>query len=173
MNTLKKYLFIDDFDTNLLDKQDRNTAVIFRNYKDQLKLKSISKLKKYCKKKNIKFFLANHIKLAIKLNLDGAYIPSFNKSFNHLSYSLKPNFLLLGSAHNNQEIKIKERQRVRLIFISSLFKKNKNYLGINKFKLVIKNTNNTVIALGGVSKRNLKKLNLIDCYGFAGISFFR
>ena len=37
------------------------------------------KLKKYCKKKGYKFFLSNNIKLAIKLDLDGAYIPSFNK----------------------------------------------------------------------------------------------
>ena len=33
-------------------------------------------------------------------------------------------------------MKIKENQNVKKIFLSSLFKKNKNYLGINKFKLI-------------------------------------
>ena len=169
---MKKYLFIDSFDTNLLDKQDRNTAIIFRNYKIDIKKNLILTIKNYCKKKNIKFFLSNDIKLAINLGLDGAYVPSFNKSFEHLSYSLKSNFILLGSAHSNQEIQIKERQKVRFIFLSSLFKKNKNYLGINRFKIIAKKTGRRVVALGGISKKNLKQLNLVNCCGFAGISFF-
>ena len=90
----------------------------------------------------------------------------------HLSFSFTKNFLLLGSAYNNKEIKIKETQLIKIIFLSSLFKKNKNHLGINKFKLLSKLTNTKIIALGGISSRNLKKLNLLNCYGFAGISYF-
>jgi thiamine-phosphate pyrophosphorylase len=56
--------------------------------------------------------------------------------------------------------------------LSSLFKKNKNYLGINKFRLLSKLTYLKVIALGGISNINLKKLKLLDCNGFAGISYF-
>jgi hypothetical protein len=33
-------------------------------------------------------------------------------------------------------------------------------------------TNKSVVVLGGVSKSNLKKLNLLDHSGFAGISYF-
>jgi len=130
------------------------------------------KLKKYCKKKGYKFFLSNNIKLAINLNLDGAYIPSFNRDTDHLSFSLTQNFTIIGSAHNNKEIKIKEKQGVDLLFLSSIFKKNKNYLGINKFKLLSKLTNKKTIALGGISKKNINKLKLLNCFGFAGISYF-
>jgi len=105
--------------------------------------------------------------------LDGAYIPSFNKDTKHLSFSLTNNFLIFGSAHNNKELKIKEKQLAKIIFLSSIFKKNKNYLGINKFKLLAKLTNIKVVALGGVSNKNLKKLKLLDCFGFAGISYFK
>jgi thiamine-phosphate pyrophosphorylase len=108
----------------------------------------------------------------LNLNLDGAYIPSFNKDTKHLSFSIKKKFLMLGSAHNNKEIKLKERQLVKIIFVSSIFKKNKNFLGLNRFKLLSKLTSNKVIALGGVSNKNLKKLKLLNCFGFAGISFF-
>jgi thiamine-phosphate pyrophosphorylase len=104
--------------------------------------------------------------------LDGAYLPSFNKEIKHLSYSLPKNFLIIGSAHNYKEIKIKEKQGVKIIFLSSLFKKNKNYLGINKFKLISKFTKKNIIALGGISKNNLKKLNILNCFGFAAISYF-
>jgi thiamine-phosphate pyrophosphorylase len=130
------------------------------------------KLKNYCKKKKYKFFLSNNIKLAVRLDLDGAYIPSFNKNKQHLSFSFKKKFLIIGSAHSNKEIKIKENQKVEILFLSSLFKKNKNYLGINKFKLLSQLSAKKIIALGGISSVNLKKLKLLNCFGFAGISYF-
>ena len=169
---LRKYYFINKFDTKNIDKQTLNTGIIYRNYVSINTLKIVIKLKKYCKKKGYKFFLSNNIKLAINLDLDGAYIPSFNKNTNHLSFSKSKNFLLLGSAHNNKEIKIKEKQGVNILFLSSIFKKNKNYLGLNKFRLLANLTNKKVIALGGITNNNLKKLKLVNCKGFAGISFF-
>ena len=124
------------------------------------------------KKKKLKFFLSNNIKLAIKLDLDGVYIPAFNKSFKHLSYSFKKQFKIIGSAHNLREIRRKESQNVEKIVLSSLFKRNKNYLGINKFKLLSRLTKKNVIVLGGVSKDNIKTLKLINKFEFAGISYF-
>ena len=168
-----KYCFINKFDANYIDKQDKLTAIIYRNYVAIVDLNSIIKIKNYCKKKNYKFFLSNNIKLSIKLNLDGAYIPSFNKNLDHLSYSFKKSFLIIGSAHNNKEIKIKEIQGVSAIFLSSIFKKNKNFLGINKFKLLSKKTDRKIIALGGISEKNFKQLKLVNCFGFGGISFFK
>tara|TARA_B100000767_G_scaffold103281_1_gene99188 strand:+ start:2403 stop:2930 length:528 start_codon:yes stop_codon:yes gene_type:complete len=167
-----KYYFINKFDTNYIDKQDKNTAIIYRNYNSKNDLETILKLKKYSKKKGYKFLLSNNIKLAINLDLDGAYIPSFNKEIKHLSFSLTKQFLLIGSAHNNKEIKIKELQGVSILFLSSIFKKNKNYLGINKFRLLTRLTKTKIIALGGISKLNLKKLKLTNSFGFAGISYF-
>tara|TARA_B100000902_G_scaffold48205_1_gene55284 strand:- start:119 stop:643 length:525 start_codon:yes stop_codon:yes gene_type:complete len=166
-----KYYFINNFDTNYIDKQNKDTAIVYRNY-DNYNINNILLFKKYCKRKGLKFYLANNVKLAIYLNLDGAYIPSFNKKTNHLAYSIPKNFLIIGSAHNNFEIKIKEKQGVNIIFLSSVFKKNKNFLGINKFKLLSQLTSKKVIALGGISSKNFKKLKLLNCYGFAGISFF-
>ena len=132
----------------------------------------ILKIKNYCKKRGNKFYLSNNIKLAIKLNLDGAYIPSFNKTTKHLAYSFKKNFNVVGSAHNLKEIRMKERQNVNKIFLSSLFKKNNNYLGINKFKYLTKLTKKDTVALGGISKNNLKKLLIFKQSEFAGISYF-
>ena len=170
---VSKYYFINKFDTNNINKQDKQTVIIYRNYFiSKIDEELILKIKNYCKKKNIKFYLSNNIKIAIKLNLDGAYIPSFNRNVNHLAYSIKKSFDLIGSAHNLKEIRIKEKQGVKKIFISSLFKKNKNFLGINKFKILSKMTNIDVVALGGVSKGNQKKIGLLYSSEFAGISFF-
>ena len=168
-----KYYFINKFDTNLLNKQDKHTAFIYRNYdKKNFNKNLISKLRDFCKKKGNKFYLANNVKLALNLRLDGAYIPSFNKKMQHLCFNMPKNFKLLGSSHNIKEIRVKELQKVDSLFISSLFKKNKNLLGINKFKLMSKLTEKKIIALGGISQKNLKKLKIVNCSGFAGISYF-
>ena len=170
---IRKYYFINKFDTNNINKQDKQTTIIYRNYSSKkIDENLVIKIKKLCKKKKLKFFLSNNIKLAIKLDLDGVYIPAFNKSFKHLSYSFKKQFNIIGSAHNLREIRRKESQNVEKIVLSSLFKRNKNYLGINKFKLLSRLTKKNVIVLGGISKDNIKTLKLINKFDFAGISYF-
>ncbi len=109
----------------------------------------------------------------MKLNLNGAYIPSFDKSYNHLNFKLKKNFIILGSAHNLKEIRVKELQAVDIIFLSSIFKKNKNYLGLQKFLNLSSKSKINIVALGGISKSNKKILKMIKLFGFAGISYFQ
>ena len=169
---INKYYFINKFDTNNINNQDKQTIIIYRNYSSNIKEDLILKIKNHCKKRKIKFYLSNNIKLANKLNLDGAYIPSFNKKLDHLSYSFKKKFKIIGSAHNLREIRVKEKQEVSTIFLSSLFKKNKNFLGINKFKLISKLTKIDIVALGGISNKNEKKISLLTQPDFAGISYF-
>ena len=173
-NFLKtKYYFINKFDSKNINRLDKQTALIYRNYQNKkIDIDTILKIKNYCKNKSIKIFLANNVKLALNLGLDGAYIPSFNKNFSHLNYSLKKNFKLIGSAHNLKEIRLKEKQKVAEIFLSSIFKQNKNFLGKYKFKLLKKLTYKPIVALGGISRKNEKELKLVDCLKFAGISYF-
>ena len=170
---LKLYYFIEEFQKSIIDKQSINTAIIYRNYKKNYKISEIISIRDLCRKKNVKFYLSNNVKLSINLNLDGAYLPSFNESLAHLNYNFRKNFLLIGSAHNLREIKIKERQKVEEIFLSSLFKNNGNFLGLNKFNLLSNYTKKDVIALGGISKENIKIINLTKSIGFAGISYFK
>tara|TARA_B100001939_G_scaffold200322_1_gene172190 strand:+ start:1839 stop:2396 length:558 start_codon:yes stop_codon:yes gene_type:complete len=169
----KYFYYIDNFDLENIKNIKKDTAVIFRNYKNNTNKDLLIKIRNYLKIRKIKFILANDIKLAICLKLDGAYIPSFNKSVKHLNFYIKKDFLFIGSAHNLKEIRMKEIQRCDAIFISSIFKKNTNYLGINRFNLISKLTNKKVIALGGISKKNLKQIKLTSASGFAGISYFK
>ena len=170
---LKLYYFIEEFKKSIIDKQSTNTAIIYRNYKKNYKISEIISLRDYCRKKKIKFYLSNNVKLSINLNLDGAYLPSFNQTFAHLNYHFKKNFILIGSAHNLREIRIKEKQKVKEIFLSSLFKNNGNFLGLNKFNLLSNYCSKNVIALGGISKENIKLISLTNSIGFAGISYFK
>jgi len=87
----------------------------------------------------------------------------------------KKKFKILGSAHNLQEIKIKELQGVHCIFLSPIFKtkKSNKFLDIIKFNYLKKNTKKKIICLGGIKINNLNKINLVDAYGFASVSLFR
>tara|TARA_B100000700_G_scaffold327572_1_gene442530 strand:- start:10561 stop:11097 length:537 start_codon:yes stop_codon:yes gene_type:complete len=168
------FTFISEFNKEQILRLNQNIGIIFRNYSKNNEKDKILEIKKFCKKNNRQFYLANNLKLAINLNLDGAYIPSFNSNLNNLKYSRKKNFLLLGSAHNIYEIKTKERQGVELIFLSPLFK-TKNYdnvLQVIKFNILAGMTKKKIIALGGINKKNLKNLKNTYAYGYSGISYF-
>ena len=169
---LNKYYFINKFDPDHIKKLDKNISIIYRNYNSNININLLIKIRDFCKKNRRKFYLANNTKLALKLNLDGVYLPSFNKSLKHLNYQIKKEFLIMGSAHNFKEIRVKEKQKTSHIFVSSIFKKEKNYLGFYKFKNLSKITKKKVIALGGIKKSNLKKLNMLNISGFAAIDFF-
>ena len=100
-------------------------------------------------------------------------MPSFNKDFRHLAYNFKKKFIILGSIHSLKELNVKKIQTVKFFFLSSLFKKNNNYLGIYKFKLFENFAKKKLVALGGINQTNEKKLNLLSIHGYAGISFFK
>ena len=171
-NLPKAFVYLSHYSSDVFANNNINLGVIYRNYNEMNRSIELMKIAIACKRKKYQLFVSNDIKLALKYKANGIYIPSFNKETKHLSFSMRKKFLILGSAHNNREIKLKERQLVKIIFVSSIFKKNKKYLGVNKFKLLSRLTNNKIIALGGISNKNLKKLKLLNCFGFAGISFF-
>lgn len=132
------------------------------------------KLVQFCRKNKRKIYLANDIKRAKILNFDGVYIPSFNKLSINYNKGIRDNFTILGSAHNIREVKIKKDQKIDIIFISPLFKndKNRDNLGIIKFNLLKQNFNNKFIALGGINNQNKCMLKLLNINGFAAISYF-
>ncbi len=168
------FTFISEFKKEKISKLNKDIAIIFRNYQKKHTKEDILEIRKFCKINKKRFFLANDIKLALKLNLDGVYIPSFNNNLSIKKYNSKKNFLIIGSAHNLKEIKIKEKQGAKLIFLSPLFK-TKNYkrsLGIIRFNLLARLSEKKIIALGGINKNNLKKLKITNAYGYSGISYF-
>ena len=83
------------------------------------------KTRNFCKKKGINLYLSNDINLAIKLSLNGVYLPSFNKNLGYKKFSSIKKFKVIGSAHNVSEIKIKEKQNCEEIFLSPIFKTKK------------------------------------------------
>ena len=174
IKNLKKYFFINKFDHSHLINLDKNISFIWRNKAKENKLNSVLKLKKFCKKNNREFYISNNVKLAIKINANGVYISSYNKNLNLRLTNYKKNFKILGSAHNYKEINLKKIQKIKEIFLSPLFKeKNNKQLSIYKYLNLKKISKMKDISLGGINQYNIKRLKLINPYGFAGIGYFK
>ena len=171
----KKYFLIiesiKDIDLKNIKKRDK-FSIIYRNKKNLENISDLLNFRRFCKLKSIRFYVANNTKLAILLNSDGIYMSAFNKSLKPLSLK-KPNFNLIGSAHNLKEIALKKTQGCETILLSKLFlvsyDKVAPYLGVVKFNNYLQ-VNKNLIPLGGITIRNLNNLNNISCKGFALLS---
>ena len=91
---------------------------------------------------NLKFFISNNLKLMTDTNADGIYVSSYNHNlnFNRLK---KTKYEIIGSAHNFNEIRIKELQKCSKIFLSPIFKskKNQKFLSTLRFNFMTMSKN--------------------------------
>ena len=154
------FVFLDHYDKHLFKNNIKNIGVIYRNYNISKSNKELMKITTECKKKRFPLFIANNTKLAIKVKADGIYIPAFNKKkqFKNLE---NRNFSLIGSAHNQKEIKEKILQKCDRIFLSPLFyiKKRKKFLNIHKFNILVNSNKAKFLALGVKNQKNIVKIN--------------
>ena len=174
-NTLPKFfIFLDKYNNEILNNNNTNVGIIYRNYNDKNRINELSKIAKWCKKNRKQLFVSNNIKLAIKVKANGVYIPSFNKKKRYLNLENK-NFIILGSAHNQKEIHEKISQKCKVIFLSPVFhvEKSKNFLDLYKFNYLSRINKVIFYALGGISERNFKKIKLLNISGLGGIKMFK
>jgi len=168
------FIFLDQHDGHLFKNININIGIIYRNYNAKKRENELIKIANACRINRNQLFISNDIKLAIKYKAAGIYIPSFNKTkgFSNLE---KRSLKILGSAHNQKEIKVKMYQNCKNIFLSPVFyvKKSKKFLDLHKFNYLTHRNNINILALGGISEKNFNKLKLLNIEGFGGIQFFK
>ena len=169
----KIFYFINEFNNEHILKIRKNINLIFRNYEKKFDYTYYKKVKNFCHTNGYKIYLSNNVNLAHNLGFDGVYIPAFNNTFIK-NRNFRANFKILGSAHNIKEIRQKEKQGADYIFLSPIFYKyNKKSLGLIKFNNLSKKSFSQIVALGGINKNNINKLNLINIKCFASINFVK
>ena len=118
----------------------------------------------FVKYSKIPFFIIDNAKLATKYKANGIFLTSKNRSLINISKDSRRNEVI-GSAHNQYEYFIKERQGCSTVFLSPIFY-NKKYssnkiLHIHKFNLITLAWKTSIGALGGINLKNLKLIKLI------------
>ena len=171
---IKYYYFINEFSKNEIEKLSPQISLIYRNYNKKNDPKELRKLVIHCKNSRRKVYISNNLKDAIKYNFDGLYIPSFHKQLRFQNIT-KRSLEIIGSAHNAIELKIKENQGCSLIFLSPIFKNNKNkkFLDVIKTNLLKKLTKNQIVLLGGINLKTLRRSKLCAPNGVAAISWIK
>ena len=135
-NLPKFFIFLDEYNNEIFKNKNINIGIIYRNHNDKKRANKLVKIAQACKLNRFKLFVSNDYKLALKVRADGVYIPAFNKTRKFLNIE-KKNIMIVGSAHNQNEIKLKISQNCSAIFLSPAFyvKKSKKFLGLHKFNI--------------------------------------
>jgi thiamine-phosphate pyrophosphorylase len=165
---LTAYYFVDQINENTISTISKfnNVSLIYLNQNESIcNIQNLINIKKFCNKKNLKFYITNNIRLAIKLKANGVYLTKNYNSMLH-NFKYKKDFLILGSVHNQFEYYKKNIQNCKKIFLSPIFYNSKysinKTLGIIRFKLLAINWKNEVIPLGGINQKNFNKANLVN-----------
>jgi len=168
------FIFTDEYNKEIFRNKNLNIGIIYRNYSSENRENQLIKIAHACKRKRYQLFVSNDKKLAYKYKADGIYIPSFNKTDKFLNLE-KKNIRIIGSAHSQKEIQKKIQQNCEAIFLSPVFsiKKSRNYLNLYKFNNLSHLNKTNILALGGISEKNICKLKLLSIKGFGGISLFK
>jgi thiamine-phosphate pyrophosphorylase len=160
---LKYYIFLDELNEKII-KNIQN----LKKRKIDLKLivseKILFSILDFVKYSKIPFFIIDNVKLATKHKANGIFLTSKNRSLINITKGSQ-RIEVIGSAHNQYEYFIKERQGCSTIFLSPIFY-NKKYslnkiLHIHKFNLMALNWKKSIGALGGINLKNLKLIKLI------------
>jgi len=177
VNKIQFYFFTNILDAIITNNiiKFKNICIIYKPEKDESKnLIQIIKIKNFCKKNKISFYIADDYKLATKYNAKGIFLSSSNKSFIK-PMQIRHKFHIIGSVHNYIEYSVKIKQNCKEIMLSPIFFNNKyshnKILGIIKFNLISSYWNVRLCALGGINFDNLKKLKMcrISSIGFISL----
>ena len=175
---IRYYFFIKDLNQLIsknLEKYKNYSLIYNPDNKNVVNINEIIKIQTFCKKNSVLFFLKDNYKLAHKYKANGIFISSSNKIVNPGKLDIK--LKILGSAHNQLEYYHKMRQNCETIMFSPIFKTSKysqnKILDICKFNLISKNWKVKVCALGGITKKNLRKINMTRAAAIAGISIIK
>ncbi len=164
-------------DLNNVLKQKKVSFFQLRLKKESIKKKLMigRKIKKICRKFNVKFLINDDAYLAKKLNSDGCHLGQ--KDMNIFEARKLIGNKIIGITCNNSiklaRIAIKNKANYIAFgaFNSSKTKKTKYKASINLLKKARKITKTTIVAIGGINSNNYQKL-LLNKANFLAISSY-
>jgi len=165
--------FYDDLNNIFRSKKISFFQLRLKNTKMQTKILIGKKVKKICKKYNVKFLINDEPNLAKKLNADGCHLGQKDMNINEARKILK-NKIIGITCHNSIKLaKIAINNNADYIafgaFNDSKTKKARYKAKINILLSIKKMSKIPVVAIGGINLKNYKKL-LLNKANFLAIS---
>ena len=172
-NKLDYYIFIEELNEKII-----KNIISLKRRKLRLNIIVLDKnfliVSEFAKKHDIAFFIIDNIKLAKQLKARGIFLTNKNKILrSNIKEATK--LEVIGSAHNQREYYIKQKQNCSTVMLSPIFY-NKKYspnkiLYVPRFNLITLNWKIRIAALGGINFKNLKLVNLTKskCIGIKSL----
>jgi len=180
----KKFIYLisplkinESFNNDLVEvlKQKKVNFFQLRLKKENFtkKLEIAKKIKKICKKFNVKFLINDDVYLAKKLNADGCHLGQKDMPIEQAKKILGKKIIGV-TCHNSinlakKAIKAKASYIALGAFYSSKTKKTKYVASLNILKKVKKIAKTPIVAIGGINSDNYKNL-LLNNANFLAIS---
>ena len=174
-NRIKDNLFYYTLEQVLKTKKVSHFQLRLKNQKRKKKISVGKKIKKICKKYNVKFIVNDDPELAKKLNSDGCHLGQ--KDINILkARKILKNKIIGITCHNSKNLvrqAINDNANYIAIgaFFASKTKKVKFKANIELLNYVKNITNIPIVAIGGIKFSNYKKL-LLNKANFLAISSY-
>ena len=145
----------------------------FKKYSFEKKIMIGKKIRHLCKKNNVKFIINDDPTIAKKLNADGCHLGQKDMNIKDAKKIIKGKIIGV-TCHNSiklakEAIKNKANYIALGAFFSSKTKKAKYRSNIKTLNKAKKLTNIPIVAIGGITKKNYKKL-LLNNADFLAIS---
>ena len=174
-NKIKKKTFYSEL--NLIFKLNKISFFQLRLKKETFKKRIIiaKKIKKICKKYNVKFIINDDPNLALKVKADGCHLGQKDMSIENAKKILK-NKIIGVTCHNSVKLaKSALLNGANYIAIGAFYqtktKKVKHRANLQTLKKIKKQINLPVVAIGGINEKNYKKL-LLNKADFLAISSY-
>ncbi|MDA9233934.1 thiamine phosphate synthase [Candidatus Pelagibacter sp.] len=172
-NKIKNEEFYSNLSLVLKTKKVKFFQLRLKKESNINKLRIGKKIKKICKKYNVKFLINDNPELAKKLNADGCHLGQKDVSIIKARKILK-NKIIGVTCHNSINLAKKaindDADYLAFgAFYSSKTKKVKYKSDLKILKLAKKITNTPIVAIGGINLSNYKKL-LLNKANFLAIS---
>ena len=174
-NKIKKKTFYSEL--NSIFKLNKISFFQLRLKKENFKKRVIiaKKIKKICKKYNVKFIINDDPNLALKVKADGCHLGQKDMSIKNAKKILK-NKIIGVTCHNSVKLaKSALLNGANYIAIGAFYqtktKKVKHRANLQTLKKIKKQINLPVVAIGGINEKNYKKL-LLNKADFLAISSY-
>ena len=163
------------YELNLVLQSNKISFFQLRLKKENIKKKVIiaKKIKKICKKYNVKFIINDDPYLALKVKADGCHLGQKDMNAKYAKQIIKDKIIGV-TCHNSVKLaKIALLNEASYIAIGAFYKtktkKVKYKANIQILKKIKKLVNLPVVAIGGINEKNYKKL-LLNKADFLAIS---
>lgn len=166
---------------DIISKMPPGSMVILRDYDDENRFNLGQALRYVCRQRDIKFFVAGDLSLALILEADGLHLPEYMLDDAEQIKCDHPTLLLSSAAHSEEAVKKASDLNLFAVLLSPIFPTKSHpetfnddgkIIGIQKLTEIANNYKIAIYALGGINSNTAKKIINSNIAGFAGIRGF-